>query len=569
MAKDFTQDFDDIFKGRSNLLTKKVEVTADADCSLYCDGKWTSDLTKGKQSTIRLGVGKHQLVFKVKGGNNRTRTIEVGDASVKVSVTGLGTFPRKEPESTPEKRTPKPEPPKPENPPKWTTKTPGQKPVIPQKVDTRAQEKNRGVGWIIGGVAVFCYIIIRFVVIPSVRTSSYPTLTPAPRVESPSTPKPSASSTAPKTNNTKPSGSQNSSQFWAEKASQGKEVKKKQTIVENTKSPTPPSVTSASPYLNKNSLDLVAGESFDLVVYGWKGVITWESYSPLVASVTGSGHVIGRNSGKAKIVVTAGSHKLFCDVTVKGKPKSTSSGSVFEQKSITILRGKSVQLTFNKANGGVKWWSISPEIVSVSTSGVATALSIGNAKVWGEANNGKVQYSVTVAPSSSAQVQSTSSGSVFEQKSITIPRGKSVQLTFNKANGGVKWWSISPEIVSVSTSGVATALSIGNAKVWGEANNGKVQYSVTVAPSSSAQVQSTSKKTIAGYVHNQNGTPIVGAKVLIRGTTNSSLTDAKGVYSIKAASGDVLVFSSPGYQNVTKMVGSESRIDVVLPKGRF
>ena len=244
------------------------------------------------------------------------------------------------------------------------------------------------------------------------------------------------------------------------------------------------SSSTASPYLNKTSLELEVGESFDRVVFGWEGEVTWESHYPLVASVNGSGHVFGRNKGETKIVVTVGATKLFCDVSVKSSSKKVSDANV------------------------------------------------------------------------------------FEQKSISIPLGKSVQLTFDSAYGTVKWRSISPEVVSVSSSGVATALSIGEAKVWGEGYNGKIQYTVTVVPAYPSQSQSNGKRTVSGSVRDPSGAPIVGAVVMVKGTTNGSMTDAKGVYSIKAASGETLVFSCIGYQDITKTVGNESCMDVILPQGK-
>lgn len=76
------------------------------------------------------------------------------------------------------------------------------------------------------------------------------------------------------------------------------------------------------------------------------------------------------------------------------------------------------------------------------------------------------------------------------------------------------------------------------------------------------------RKTVAGYVRDQSGSPIVGAAVMVKGTNNGTVVNAQGVYSITAKEGDVLVFSCLGYQDVTKTVGSESRIDVTMMEGK-
>ncbi|UBM61020.1 TonB-dependent receptor [Marinilongibacter aquaticus] len=56
-----------------------------------------------------------------------------------------------------------------------------------------------------------------------------------------------------------------------------------------------------------------------------------------------------------------------------------------------------------------------------------------------------------------------------------------------------------------------------------------------------------------------------GVSVAIRGTTNGTITDAEGHYSIDVSGSDaVLVFSSIGYTSQEVRVGNQSKIDVVL-----
>lgn len=65
-------------------------------------------------------------------------------------------------------------------------------------------------------------------------------------------------------------------------------------------------------------------------------------------------------------------------------------------------------------------------------------------------------------------------------------------------------------------------------------------------------------KTVSGVVSDSNHDPIVGANVVVKGTTNRTATDVYGKYSIKAKKGDVLKFSFIGYKTeevkVTKSV---------------
>ena len=62
-------------------------------------------------------------------------------------------------------------------------------------------------------------------------------------------------------------------------------------------------------------------------------------------------------------------------------------------------------------------------------------------------------------------------------------------------------------------------------------------------------VQAQSSK-ITGYVKDQSGEPLIGVNVMEKGTTNGTVTDLNGFYSIVVkASNAVLKFSYIGYKN--------------------
>lgn len=83
---------------------------------------------------------------------------------------------------------------------------------------------------------------------------------------------------------------------------------------------------------------------------------------------------------------------------------------------------------------------------------------------------------------------------------------------------------------------------------------------VMVASALSAQT-----KTVTGTVTDaSDGLPLVGANVLIQGTTTGSQTDLDGTYTLSAQIGDVLVFSFLGMQTQSITVGASNVIDVSL-----
>jgi TonB-linked SusC/RagA family outer membrane protein len=71
------------------------------------------------------------------------------------------------------------------------------------------------------------------------------------------------------------------------------------------------------------------------------------------------------------------------------------------------------------------------------------------------------------------------------------------------------------------------------------------------------------EKTVTGVVSDASG-PIPGANVVIKGTNSGMQTDFDGKYSIKAKSGDVLVFSFIGMNNFSVTVGTSNNVNVKL-----
>ena len=61
------------------------------------------------------------------------------------------------------------------------------------------------------------------------------------------------------------------------------------------------------------------------------------------------------------------------------------------------------------------------------------------------------------------------------------------------------------------------------------------------------QISSAQEKTVSGTVSDNTG-GLPGVSVIIKGTSTGAETDFDGKYSIKATSGDVLVFDYLGYK---------------------
>lgn len=79
---------------------------------------------------------------------------------------------------------------------------------------------------------------------------------------------------------------------------------------------------------------------------------------------------------------------------------------------------------------------------------------------------------------------------------------------------------------------------------------------------------SHAQRTITGKVTDVAGEPLIGASVLVKGSTTGTVTDVDGAYRIEAPSGTiVLVFSYTGFSTKEITTGASTVIDVVLEEG--
>ena len=73
------------------------------------------------------------------------------------------------------------------------------------------------------------------------------------------------------------------------------------------------------------------------------------------------------------------------------------------------------------------------------------------------------------------------------------------------------------------------------------------------------------QSTITGLVTSSSDQqPLLGVNVVVKSTTNGTVTDFDGNYSITASPEDVLVFSFLGYKTIEKTVGDQNVINVTL-----
>ncbi len=79
-----------------------------------------------------------------------------------------------------------------------------------------------------------------------------------------------------------------------------------------------------------------------------------------------------------------------------------------------------------------------------------------------------------------------------------------------------------------------------------------------------AHISFAQEKTVSGNVTDEDGIPLPGVTVLVKGTNTGTQTDFDGNYSITASNGDVLAFSFIGMETIEFTVTNNDNIDVTL-----
>ena len=87
---------------------------------------------------------------------------------------------------------------------------------------------------------------------------------------------------------------------------------------------------------------------------------------------------------------------------------------------------------------------------------------------------------------------------------------------------------------------------------------------ITVVPKNAVTVVNQEKKQVSGKIVDAAGIPIVGANVVEKGTTNGTITDMDGNFTLEVSEKSTLVVSYIGYASQEIVVGNQSRVSIKL-----
>ena len=100
--------------------------------------------------------------------------------------------------------------------------------------------------------------------------------------------------------------------------------------------------------------------------------------------------------------------------------------------------------------------------------------------------------------------------------------------------------------------------------IFGNAVSYKIEGSYIVLSVSDSKMNKQQEKTIQGIVTDINGEPIIGANIIEKGTTNGTITDIDGNFSMPVNTKGSLIVSYIGYTAKEIPIGSVSSYKIVL-----
>ncbi len=223
------------------------------------------------------------------------------------------------------------------------------------------------------------------------------------------------------------------------------------------------------------ALTVVVKDSRGLVLTG--RTITWTTLSASIVSVNQSTSAItGVSVGQGVVVATVEGISRQVNVTVAAP--EVASVEVTPPTASRVV-GESVQLSaaVKDANGNllsgqsVLWSSSATAIASVSASGLVTAHALGSAVITAAVGNKSGAATITVGPPPVASIS-------VAPTSDTLLVRESTQLFATLRDAGnnvltgrtVTWVSISPDIASVSATGLVTGVGEGTTSITASAD---------------------------------------------------------------------------------------------------
>ena len=268
------------------------------------------------------------------------------------------------------------------------------------------------------------------------------------------------------------------------------------------------------------SAPLVA-EVLDASGRALKGInVVWASAKPTIATVSGAGVVTGVAVGSVQIAASAQGHSAVAEVTVVPTPVATVR---LTPTSRDLLVGQTVQVIAEAldAQGNLltgrpmTFTTSNVTVATVSTAGLVVALEPGSTIITAasEGKSAVASITVTSVPVASVAVTPNASDVVVGQTTQlkAEPRDASDQPLAGRA---VSWSTSAPNVASVSSTGLVTAIAPGSATISATSEGKSGTSAINVSP----------KPVSAVIISPGQGSVIVGQTLQLGG----QVTDDQG-----------------------------------------
>jgi uncharacterized protein YjdB len=221
-------------------------------------------------------------------------------------------------------------------------------------------------------------------------------------------------------------------------------------------------------------------------------LIAFSTSNPSVATVNGSGVVVGITQGRAIISAQAVQDQVSGTSTIDVVQVPVANVSITPAGAQTVSQGLTLQLaaTMRDATGTiltgrtVSWTTSNSSIATVSSSGLVTGAALGNVQITAESEGATSSVTITVQPRPVATVGlSPNPGSVKMgsqlQMSVDIRDANGNQLT---TTGRTVTWDSSNKPVATVQDGVVSGVSQGSATITVTVDGKPASAVVTVTP---------------------------------------------------------------------------------------
>ena len=255
--------------------------------------------------------------------------------------------------------------------------------------------------------------------------------------------------------------------------------------------------------------------------------ITWTVSNPNVLAVTSNGKVYAVGSGTAKVTATTVDGEFSKDYwisvpnesyPVQGISLNYNAATIYmDEGGLNLVATISPEYATSKA---VTWESDNPEVATVDQSGRVTPVSVGYATITVRAvSNSGITNSclISVQPK---RVRVTGISVPETSMNLGLYGTVTLQPEFTPSNATdqtVTWQSSNSAVVSVSRTGVVTAIGLGSAIITATSNDDGHQATITVTVSLNADY---------GDVSNDGAVDVADALMVLKSSVNLlALTD--------------------------------------------